>query len=61
MKKYTIEVPYEWSSTYTNESTTEVELYAKSEEQARGMAKRIVGDIACVNSVGSTTIIDVEE
>ena len=62
MKQYTIAVPYSYSDCcYMGEDTAEVTLFAKSEEQARELAKEYVSIAAYVYETHSTEIINVEE
>lgn len=61
MKKYQIEVPYSWSDPFEmGEDTVTIELFAKSSEQAREMAKNLIKDVRGVTEVHSTTILDEE-
>lgn len=58
MEKYTIEVPYEWSDCCRmGEDKVEIELYAKSEEQARYFAKSAIENVIGVTKVYSTELL----
>jgi len=58
MDKYIIEVPYEWSDCcLMGEDKVQIELYAKSEEQARYFAKSAIENVKGVTEVYPTELL----
>lgn len=60
--RYTVNVSYSWSDCcWSGDGETQVEVYAKSPEQARGLAKRSIDGVKGVAEAHRTRIVGVDE